>query len=73
MQDKSDPGHGNTLASWTTVTVLMVASAIGTVFFLLDMPIVVWGSVALAVVGLLTGYVLRKRGYGAVSNPANSK
>ena len=73
MQDKSDPGHGNTLASWTTVTVLMVASAIGTVFFFLDMPIVVWGSVALAVVGLLTGYVLRKRGYGAVSNPANSK
>ena len=73
MQDKSDPGHGNTLASWTTVTVLMVASAIGTVFFFLDMPIVVWAAVALAVVGLLIGYLLRKRGFGAISNPANSK
>lgn len=68
MQDKSDPGHGNTVASWVTVIVIMVATAVGTFFFFLDVAAMVWASVVLAVVGLGTGYVLRKRGLGAAAS-----
>ncbi|MEY3028894.1 MAG: hypothetical protein RL198_291 [Actinomycetota bacterium] len=72
MQDKSDPGHGNTVASWTTVIVLMVATAIGTFFFFLDMPVMVWASAGLGAVGLLVGYVLRKRGLGAINSSSTT-
>ena len=64
-QDANDPGHGHTIAAWTAVTIIMVATAIGTVFFFLDIPLMVWISVGLALVGLIVGYVLRQMGYGS--------
>jgi len=63
--DANDPGHGHTIAAWTAVTIMMVATAIGTVFFFLDMPLMVWISAGLALVGLIVGYVLRQMGYGS--------
>lgn len=72
MQDKSDPGHGNTVASWTTVIILMIATAIGAVFFFLDMPAIVWAATALALAGLVVGYILRKRGFGALGSATES-
>mgnify|MGYP000485697988 FL=1 len=63
--DANDPGHGHTIAAWTAVTIIMVATAIGTVFFFLDIPLMVWISVGLALVGLIVGYVLRQMGYGS--------
>lgn len=65
MQDKSDPGHGNTVASWATVIIIMVATAVGTFFFFLDVAAMVWASAALAMVGVVVGYILRKRGLGS--------
>ena len=60
-----DPGHGHSPAAWTAVVIMLVAISLGTLFFFLDMPVLVWLSVALTVIGALTGWVLAKAGYGA--------
>jgi len=60
----NDPGHGNTPAAWTTVIIILIAFTIGTFAFWFDLPIVVWASAGLAVVGLIVGGVMRRAGYG---------
>jgi len=67
--DANDPGHGHTVAAWTAVTIIILATTVGTVFFFLDMPLVVWGSAIFAAAGVVVGYVLRQMGYG--SKPKN--
>lgn len=59
-----DPGHGNSVASWTTVTIILVAFSIGTLFFFLENPPMVYASAGLVVVGLIAGFVLKRMGYG---------
>lgn len=62
--DDSDPGHGNSPAAWTSVIIMLVAFAIGTGAFILDLPIVVWASAGLLLIGAITGLVLKRLGYG---------
>lgn len=64
MSYPSDPGHGNSPAAWTAVTIMLVALAVGTLAFFLDMPWLVWTSVVFVVVGLLVGWIMAKAGYG---------
>lgn len=64
MNTQTDPGHGNSPAAWTAVTIMLIAFTIGTVAFFFDLPWVVVGSAVLVVVGLLVGWVLAKAGYG---------
>lgn len=59
-----DPGHGHSPAAWTAVVIMLVAVSLGTLFFVLDMPALVWASVGLLVVGVLAGWLLAKAGYG---------
>ncbi|MCK6065285.1 MULTISPECIES: DUF6704 family protein [Microbacterium] len=59
-----DPGHGHSPAAWTAVTIMLVAIAIGTTAFFLDLQWLVWASAALVVVGLLVGWGMSKAGYG---------
>lgn len=59
-----DPGHGHSPAAWTAVVIMLAAVALGTLFFVLDLPVLVWVSAALVVVGLLVGWVMSKAGYG---------
>jgi hypothetical protein len=60
----ADPGHGNSIAAWTTVIIILIAFSIGTLFFFLDIPEVVWASAGLAALGPVVGLALRTRGYG---------
>jgi hypothetical protein len=60
-----DPGHGHSPAAWTAVVIMLVAVSLGTLFFFLDMPVLVWASAGLLVVGLIVGWALAKAGYGA--------
>jgi membrane protein YdbS with pleckstrin-like domain len=66
-----DSGHGDSVAAWTAVIVIMVAFATGTLAFWFDQPTFVWASVALAVVGLVLGFILKRAGYGV--NGSKSK
>lgn len=59
-----DPGHGHSPAAWTAVIIGLVAVAIGTFFFFLDMPALVWAATVLLVIGLLFGWGMSKAGYG---------
>ncbi|WGD36354.1 DUF6704 family protein [Lysinibacter sp. HNR] len=62
--EHEEPGHGHSPAAWTTVIIMLVAFAIGTVAFFLHQPIIVWSSVGLLVLGLIVGWILGKAGYG---------
>jgi hypothetical protein len=62
--DNTDPGHGNSPAAWTAVTIMLVAFIVGTVAFWFDQPIFVIAAAGLLVVGLIVGVVMAKVGYG---------
>ena len=64
MSIESEPGHGNSPAAWTAVIVMLLAFAIGTVAFVLDVPWLVFASAALLLVGALAGWAMSKAGYG---------
>ncbi|MFD4960763.1 DUF6704 family protein [Microbacterium sp. NPDC058389] len=68
-----DPGHGHSPAAWTAVVIMLVAVSIGTLFFFLDMPVVVWASAGLLVVGLLVGWGMQKAGYGVGGSKVAAK
>jgi hypothetical protein len=59
-----DPGHGSSIAAWVTVGIVILAFSVGTFFFFLDVPVMVWLSAGLAILGVVVGYYLRKAGYG---------
>jgi hypothetical protein len=59
-----DPGHGHSPAAWTAVVIMLLAVTLGTLFYWLDMPALVWASAGLLVVGALVGWVMAKAGYG---------
>ncbi|AOY56075.1 MAG: hypothetical protein RI933_1309 [Actinomycetota bacterium] len=63
-ENLNDPGHGDSVASWTTVIIIMIAFALGTLFFWFDQAALVWASAGLAVVGLIVGLALKRMGYG---------
>ena len=60
----ADPGHGSSRAAWTSVIVMLVAVTLGTLFFVLDMPALVWASVALLLVGAILWPILTRAGHG---------
>jgi hypothetical protein len=62
--NSADPGHGDSLAAWVTVTIIIVAFSFGTLFFWLDQALLVWLSAGLAGIGLLVGWYLKRAGYG---------
>ena len=59
-----EPGHGDSLAAWVTVTVIIVSFALGTLFFWFDQALLVWASAGLALLGLVAGWYLKRSGYG---------
>jgi membrane protein YdbS with pleckstrin-like domain len=63
-ENPTSHGHGDSVAAWVTVSIIIVAFAIGTLFFWFDNAPVVWASAGLAVIGLVVGLFLKKAGYG---------
>lgn len=63
----ADPGHGHSPAAWTAVVIMLVGFALGTVFFCLPNGggvVGVWISVAIIIIGAITGWVMAKAGWG---------
>lgn len=63
-ENQIEPGHGDSVAAWTTVSIIIAAFALGTLFFWLDIPALVWASAVLALAGPAVGLYLKKAGYG---------
>ncbi|ROP66292.1 hypothetical protein EDF24_3360 [Curtobacterium sp. PhB130] len=62
--EPAELGEGHSPAAWTSVIIMLVAFAIGTICFWFSIVWGVWAAAALLVVGLIVGYVMGKAGYG---------
>jgi NhaP-type Na+/H+ or K+/H+ antiporter len=62
--DIEDPGHGNSPAAWIAVAIMLVAVIVGTIAFRWAIVWLVWAAAILALLGLITGWVLKRLGYG---------
>lgn len=60
----ADPGHGHSPAAWTTVVIMLIGIAAGTLFYALDIPVGVYASAGVLVVGLIVGFAMSKAGFG---------
>ncbi|WP_139417039.1 DUF6704 family protein [Agromyces laixinhei] len=69
----ADPGHGNSPAAWTAVTIMLIAFVIGTIAFFFAAEWLVWAAAGLLVVGLLVGWVLTRAGYGVGGSKVSEK
>ena len=67
------PGHGDSIAAWTTVIIIMVATAVGTLAFWFDLAVVVWISALVAVAGIPVGMLLKRAGYGVGGEKSKKK
>lgn len=72
-ENANEVGHGDSVASWTAVIIMMVASATGTLAFWFDQAALVWASAALFAAGLVAGIVLKKLGYGVGGKNSKNK
>jgi len=62
--------HGNSPAAWTAVTIVLIAFTVGAIAMVLGPNwLLFWISVAIAVLGALTGKVMQLLGFGV---PADS-
>jgi hypothetical protein len=60
----NEPGHGDSIAAWAAVIIIIIASAAGTLAFWFEQYNLVWASGVLAIVGVAVGIVLARLGYG---------
>lgn len=67
-----EPGHGDSVAAWTTVSIVIAGFALGTLFFWLNVAALVWASAGLAVAGVGVGLYLKKAGYGVGGSKSKS-
>jgi hypothetical protein len=58
-------GHGGTPAAWTTVVIITLAFAVGTVGLIIGNWVVFWIGVGLVPVGGIVGKVMQMMGMGA--------
>ncbi len=68
----SEPGHGDSVAAWTTVTIILIAFSAATLFFWLEDYTLVWASVGVCAVAPLIGLALRTAGYGVGGSKSKS-
>jgi hypothetical protein len=60
----SEVGHGNTVAAWVAVSIIMAAFVIGGIAVLTATWTLFWASVVLALLGGVAGKVLQMMGFG---------
>lgn len=57
-------GHGNSPAAWTCVFIMLAGALVSSIAFVIaNTPIFIAG-IAVMVIGLIVGFILRKAGYG---------
>ena len=71
--NNTDLDHGDTVAAWTTVSAIMVASVFVTAGIWFASTVLIVIGVALTLAGLVAGIVLKKAGYGKGGSKTKSK
>ncbi len=64
MADHTDDPHGQSVAAWTAVAIMLVAAAIMAWAVIAALPWLFWVGAALVLVGAIAGKVLAMAGYG---------
>ncbi|MBM6620883.1 hypothetical protein JTF08_04605 [Micrococcaceae bacterium RIT802] len=64
-------GHGNSVAAWTAVGVMLIGTLVGCIAFALHAAIGVYIGVAIIVIGLIAGGVMRQIGFGVGGHRSN--
>ncbi|GAB3569433.1 HGxxPAAW family protein [Spelaeicoccus albus] len=61
-----DPGHGNTVAGWTTVFTMLVGFIVLAVAFFLNSQFVLLAGIGVVIIliGLIAGLILKLAGFG---------
>ncbi|MGN6610508.1 MAG: HGxxPAAW family protein [Angustibacter sp.] len=65
MAEHGHPSHGNTVAAWTAVGILLVAALVMSVGVILASVVVFVVGTVIGVLGIVAGKVLALAGYGA--------
>lgn len=65
-------GHGNSIAAWTGVGIIFVGFLVGSISFALYAEIGVYIGIAIIVVGLIAGLVMRIIGFGVGGHRSNN-
>ncbi|GAA1624939.1 MULTISPECIES: HGxxPAAW family protein [Brevibacterium] len=60
----ADPGHGNSVAGWTGVIIMLIGLSIGCVGFTIHAPMITYIGGGVTVLGLIVGIILRAVGLG---------
>lgn len=58
--------HGNSIAAWTTVSIVIVGFLLSGVAVIVAIPPLFWVGLVIAAVGVVSGKVLSMAGYGAM-------
>ena len=64
MSNEHGQGHGNTVAAWTAVAIMLVGCLISAVAVWIAEPVTFWVGVGVVVIGAITGKVLQVMGLG---------
>ncbi|MCT1921258.1 hypothetical protein M3C63_05210 [Brevibacterium luteolum] len=67
-----DPGHGNTVAAWTGVFIILVGFIVGCVGVVAETPMLFWAGLIICVLGPIVGLVLRAAGRGGKKTKAKA-
>jgi hypothetical protein len=64
----TDPGHGNSVAAWTAVILVLIGCSISTLAVWIADSTIFWAGVGVCVLGAIAGPVLSRLGYGVKSH-----
>jgi len=64
VSNENEPGHGHSVAAWTSVIVMLVAFTVGTLAYWFAVEWLVWASAGLLVVGAALWPILGRAGLG---------
>lgn len=62
--DPSDPGHGDSVAAWTAVILIIIGCATATLSVWFGETTWLWVSFGVIVLGVIAGIVLSRLGFG---------
>ena len=60
----ADPGHGNSVAGWTGVIIMLLGISVGCVGFTIHNPTITYIGVGIVALGVVVGLLLRAVGLG---------